>query len=177
MARERWLAYYILLELATMNKETAIYIPFVYAVYFFGRQPLRQYVISVMAQLAVYTLITVMIRMYYEHSLASYGVFFTTRPQLRILFEGYSYNTFIALLATFFLMTFRWREKPVFLRCGLWMLLPLSVVFLFMGWPHEYRQLLDVAPIATLLITHTLITATGIARSSQPVLTTHSATT
>ena len=120
---------------------------------------MKSYAAAVLAQLAVYAGISAAIRIYYEHSLVSRGLFSSTWTQLAILFHGYSYNTFVAMLVTFYLLTFRWREKPEFLRCGMWMWLPLLLAFLCLGYPNEYRQFLDIAPVATLLLTHTLVTA------------------
>lgn len=172
MAREKWLAYAILLTLAILNKETAIYIIFVYALYFCTRKPLLHYLAALAAQLVIYVTITVAIRWYYEGTpdIVTLGIYSSTPKQLGMLFNGYSYTTFISLLFSFWLLTYRWHEKPAFLRCGLWMLLPLAAIFLLLGYPHEFRQFMDIAPIVTLLATHTLVSATRSGQGGKTVL-------
>ena len=59
---------------------------------------------------------------------------------LWVMFNGYDITQYMATLLFFGLMAYRWQEKPILLRHGMW-LLPLSfALFLQFGWPQEYRH-------------------------------------
>ena len=53
MFGEKWLLYYIFLCLAVLNKETAILLPAVFAVYYLGRMEKKRYLTHVILQFAV----------------------------------------------------------------------------------------------------------------------------
>jgi hypothetical protein len=70
----------------------------------------------------------------------------------------------INIAVLFFLMTYRWQEKPAFLKTGLWLLPLVYMAYVMHGNPGEYRVFFDVLPLIILLATHTLTQAAGFAR-------------
>ena len=68
----------------------------------------------------------------------------------------YNIGTAIGFLTVITMILYQWEEKPLFLRCGLWMLLPLVSLCFFFGWLDELRDYYEVYPIITLLMAHTL---------------------
>ncbi len=63
------------------------------------------------------------------------------------------------------LSAYRWRTKPEFLRCGLWLFVPFTVLFLLGGFPGEYRVFYEVLPILVLLTTASVVELAGIANA------------
>jgi hypothetical protein len=81
----------------------------------------------------------------------------STASQLRHAFgTPYDLIDWIGALACVLLLTYRWREKPSFLKLQLLVLVPLVVVYVIAGSPREYRVFLEIVPAASLLAAGTL---------------------
>ena len=55
------------------------------------------------------------------------------------------------------LSVYRWHAKPEFLRCGLWLFVPFTVLYLVGGFPGEYRVFYEVLPILVLITTASMV--------------------
>lgn len=165
LARGHMRAQMVVFALACLNKETAIYLVFLFAIHQFGRMDRRALIGQVLAQIALYGAITVGLRLYFGNDHLSDGLFSSTDGQLQNLVRGIYFDGYITYLCCFFLLTYQWPHKPLMLRQGLFLLPLLAAVFFWLGFPYEYRQFLDVMPYAALLATHTLVVGTGIAQN------------
>lgn len=158
-------AYYGCFLLAVVNKETALYLPLLFAFSQWRTLPSRTLALHLLAQAALYLAITLGIRLETQGTVES-GLFASKALHLRQMIKhAYNFDGYLAYFTAFFLLTFRWQEKPLLLRRGLWLLPIMTLAFFLLGYPREYRQFLDIAPIGVLLATHTLIVCTGIADS------------
>lgn len=155
---KRW--YYVLFLLAVMNKETSIYIIFLYLLYHCGTLKPGKLFLETGRQLFLYILIRLYISSLYQHN-PGVELFSSWGRQVESLIHGYSFSTYLTALFFFFLLTFRWQEKPVLLRRSCLLLPALGLAFLWLGFPYEYRQFLDFLPFGTMLATHTLVRAAG----------------
>ena len=164
LARHNLRLYYACFILAIINKETALYLAMFFALSHWKSMPMRTLSQHVLAQAAIWLSITFTIRISMGGG-ADGGLFASKMLHFNQMMGAYDFDGYLSLLVAFFFLTYRWPEKPLFLRRGFWLLLPLSLAFVLLGYPTEYRQFLDIAPITLLLATHSLVTCTGLAAS------------
>lgn len=160
----RWYGVWFLL--ACLNKETAILIAVLFALWFFGRLPREQYVGMVALQAIVWLVIKLTVIYAF---MDNPGVMLEQRPA-SVLEQDFFNNAnsfrILALAGLFFLLTYRWQEKPLLLRYALWFVPVWLVAYILFGSPGEYRICFDMLPLLVLLVAHTLIETTGIGQSS-----------
>ncbi|MBV8938547.1 MAG: hypothetical protein JO089_01740 [Alphaproteobacteria bacterium] len=160
--RRRWSAYLACLAIATLNKETTIFIICFYFAWHWQFLPKRRYVRLGLAQVLVYAAVKGSLTLYYsdhpgfmvQHTFVD-NVFY---------FVQYNYVHFVAALVTAALLAYRWPHKPLFLRAGLLMSALNFAAYLLWCNPGEYRDLYWGMPVMILLAAHTLAQLTGIAR-------------
>jgi len=173
LAHQRWLPFVVVFALATFNRETSIYLTFVFALHFARRLSLRPFALLLIGQMLLYLVIQLAIRSHYQHAPGT-GLNWTFHLHLRQWLAGYRGTFYIALLSLLYLLSARWTEKPVFLRHALWICLPTLVGYVMVGIPREYRQLYECLPVCILALTHTLVASSGLARwpvaSPEPAL-------
>lgn len=157
---ERFWLYLILFGLATLNKESTIFCIVFFAIWFFTRMPQRQYVLLLIAQVAIFVVIKVAVSAYFGHK-AELLYWQNWRMMLLTLYN-YDFPNVVAILLVLFLGTYRWFDKPEFLRYSLWLVPPNIAAYLYIGWPDEYRAFYWCVPTASLLITHSLVGLAGI---------------
>lgn len=158
--QQRWAAYLAAIALATCNKETSIFCIFLYFIWCYGRLPMRDYVRLGALQLAIYAVVKGAITVHFASAPGRFLAFWRIR-HLYYLLGGYNYYTVIGLAVTVLLLTYRWQEKPPFLRACLWMLVPNTVAYVLFCMPGEYRSFYFSLPAAVLLATDTLMRWTG----------------
>ena len=73
-----------------------------------------------------------------------------------LLMSPYGIGTVVGFLFVILAILYKWNEKPLFLRCGLLMLLPLFLLCLRYGFLDEFRDYYEVYPVVLLLMAPTL---------------------
>lgn len=160
MFRQRWGLYLACVFIGTFNKETTAFGIFFFAVWFYHRLPRAQFVRLLVAQVLLFAAVKGGVMWYYADKP---GIIAGSYFQQHLDFlRTQAPMLLINLASILFLVLFRWREKPVFLRAGLWMLLPNTVAYAF-TYPGEWRGFYWSLPVLLMLATHTLISISGIA--------------
>lgn len=155
--------YLLAFFLSCLNKETAILSLVLFCIWHLHRLPARSFTLLFVAQCVIYALVRVALSFNYVNNP---GMFLEDNMSLVLSQDVlgsagiYKVTTFAAL---WFLMTFRWNEKPLFLKRALWLLPVMYAAYFLYGFPHEYRVFFDVHTPLVLLATHTLVVGTGIA--------------
>jgi len=165
MARRRFEWYMLWFLLACLNKETAIFLLIFYALWHARRLDRSTFLTNLLIQGTLYLTVRI-------------GIVVAFRDNRGVLLENHVYaqiatmltlhgiETIILFFSFLFMLTCRWREKPLFLRYVLWLFPMLWLAYIFYGSPGEYRVFMELFPLLTLLITHTLVKCTGLAESS-----------
>ena len=78
------------------------------------------------------------------------------------LLTGYNLTLAFTLLGLIILVYYKWQEKPQFLKITLWMLVPLLVLTLCLGYLDELRDYYEVYPAVIILISHSIARVLGI---------------
>ncbi|MFW0777983.1 MAG: hypothetical protein ACN2B6_09740 [Rickettsiales bacterium] len=157
----KWRWYYVWFVLACLNKESALFVALMFAIWQFGRMEHKQLLTHLTTQFMTLALVKIVTGYVFASNV---GVFLKTDYQtwqLDVLWSIYHWQTYLLLLAGAFLLFFRFREKPVFARKGLWVVGLMWVSYMLFGKPGEYRVFFEAVPIIALLATHTLAVTTN----------------
>jgi hypothetical protein len=157
MAKERWASYLCVFFLGCLNRETAILLILVFFAHYVRRLPRRSFVGLLTGQGAIAAGVRLVITTRYAANpggvaefhlldfLAKYAMF-------------YSFDSAVAWVLILTLLLYRWEEKPLFLRHGLWILVPLFGLYFTFGMPREIRVFYEAYPILVLLVVHSVLT-------------------
>jgi hypothetical protein len=180
LAKRRWAAYYPILLLLVLNKETAILMPLIFAVAMAHEVPKREYWRHLVAQVGLCTVVTLFL-VWAMRDRPGGIVVFHLFANLKSLSSIHSYLDFqkigpcllasrglsvaapvglnvLVWLPFFAVMFLFWRQKPRFLRLALpVILIPLAVLTLVYGLVTEIRDLYEAFPVAFLLVFHSLL--------------------
>jgi hypothetical protein len=158
MARRRFGMYLAVFVLCCLNKETAIVLPFVFALYFFFADK-RMPIPALAGWLALQAVLFVAIKgavnfvfrdnpgVPFEHHLGR---------NLDWLFQPYSVETLVAWAVLYLLIADRWFDKPPFARWALAMALPLMGLGFIMGYFDEIRGYYEMFPVLAILMAHSV---------------------
>jgi len=165
MARQQWRRYLFWFVLACLNKETAIFILIFFALWCLPRLDSWRFIFYWAIQCVIYIFIKIALSIDFMYNP---GVFLENHGSLDIssLLGGYNFMRLGLYFMTLFLLTYHWQEKPLFARYILWIYPMMVVAYTLYGIPGEYRVFFDLFPLLTVLITHTLIEGTGIAKAA-----------
>jgi len=175
MFGEKWLLYYIFLCLAVLNKETAILLPAVFAVYYLGRMEKKRYLTHVILQFAVgIGLIGILILIFRNNPGGvaefhiGYNLIYLSDIKNLFLFEPFRtcplapgglkvYRPvgcnlpFWGIIIAF--VAFGWRKSPRFIRIALPVVaIPLLAAMPFFGLVNEIRAVYEALPLILLLL-------------------------
>jgi hypothetical protein len=169
MVRQRWRAYFGLLVIATINKETAVLLPFVFGLYFLRRPELLKgrFWPLLGAQIGLWLVIKLGINFVFRHNPGGVAEFHLGDHNLGLL-RSYSVGTAVAWLVLAVLMAVRWSETPRFLRTALWILPVLVGLTLFLGYLDELRDYYEAFPVIVLLVAHGVARLTGVEVKTVP---------
>jgi hypothetical protein len=156
LARAQWLAYFTWFGLACLNKETAILLLFVFAANFYDRLTMRRFFVLAVMHLIIFSTIKLALTWIYLDNPGHMMEYYLLR-NLKHYFSPYTYADFFVSLSIFFVLTYGWTYKSLFLKRSLWMIPPLCVSYLMGGWPGEYRVFYEILPILTLLFSDSVI--------------------
>ena len=159
MVRLRWRLFIIVFLIASFNKETTILLSLIFVVYLFRRWDLiqrtffnRLLLIQVIGSLIIRAAIVWTFRdnpgTSIEFHLFDFNLGFLLRP--------FSITAIGTGLSLAILVFFKWNEKPVFLKRGLIILVPLMMSTLLFGLLDELRASYEVYPILVSLVAHSV---------------------
>lgn len=157
--------YVVFFTLATLNKESALFIALLFSVWFFRRMNSRQYAMAIATQCVIYVTIKIVLTMSFIPNPGWFLERHVADVLTNDLFSRSGYQRILVIAGLWFLLTFRWQDKPLFLKQLFWMMPIFYLCYILFGMPGEYRAFFDILPLAVLLGTHTLVAATGIADS------------
>lgn len=163
--RKQYKAYILFFVLACLNRETAIFIFIFFTLWAYKQYNTLAFVSLWVTQCVVFISIkSVLALIYYKNPgwFLEENLFFVLNKD--ILGKA-NFHKMINLGMLFFLLTYRWKMKPAFLKTGLWLLPAVYTAYVFHGNPGEYRVFFDVLPVLVLLATHTLTQAAGFAQT------------
>ena len=165
MVRCKWPQFLILFLIACLNKETAILLTLMFAIYFWGRRDLVNRMLFtrlLFCQLGIFLLIRMGIVWNFRNNPGSSLEFHLFDHNFMLLLQPYSLSALFVVLGLTLLIFYKWSEKPLFLKRGLWMLVPLVAAALFFGYIDELRDYYEVYPILLLLIAHSVGNIVGL---------------
>jgi hypothetical protein len=163
IVRQRWRAYLVVLIIATINKETAVLLPFVFGLYFLYRQDLLKvrFWPLLVAQIAMWLVIKLGINFVFRDNPGGMVEYHFRDHNLGLL-KSYSIGTAVAWIVLAVLVSVRWSETPRFLRTALWILPVLIGLTLFLGYIDELRDYYEAFPVVVLLVAHGVARLTGV---------------
>lgn len=168
MARRRWRAYFIVYTLACLNKETTILLALVFGLVYVreGLMEARLAWRMLGAQVAIFVAIKGALAFVFRHNPGSVVERHLTHNVA--LMKDPSFPLWVAFFGGVALLLFyRWKSKPLFLRRGLLILVPLVVLTFFLGQLDEIRDYYEAFPIMALLAGHTCAVMAGVEVTEQ----------
>lgn len=164
LLKQRWAPYLCVLTLATLNKDTTVFLIIFYGFWCFGKLRPQLFFRLLVVQLCIYCLIKGGLHFYFADrpgEEAFMGFFW------RNVWYVYAYNLYnvTAVLSGVFLLIYRWSEKPAFLRCGMWVVAANSLAYVLFCNPGEFRDFYSSMPLLALMLAHSLIRASGVEKS------------
>lgn len=145
----QWLFYLALFTLATLNKETGLLLLLVYALVYFGKLKMAEFVQWATAQAVIYAGIRYWLLNLYSNNPGSaveyYWPLYLEFPLLLLI-------SLLALAVLCFFIARNWHRKPLFLRQALIMSAPLLLLYFLFGYPFEIRVFLEAYPVVYLLL-------------------------
>ena len=171
LARRHWPAFYPVLILGAFNKETTVLLVLLHLLGNSSAMPRRAWLAHAAVQLALVAVVRVLLQFVFfadnpgqpvefwlsrnwelVSSPARWGFLFfhfTWVGRTSVIYPT-NYNLLFLLLLGLILSDFS--RKPEFLRRGLWILVPLTVLTFFMGHFDEMRDYYEAYPVIVLLM-------------------------
>jgi hypothetical protein len=144
--KDRMAAYYPCFALACLNKETAILMIPVVALYSLHRRlPLGRVLGQVAAHLAIFVPVKLFVN-YLTAANPGQQFNFELVHNLRFLTHSQSMASVVAWLILAALVGHRWSQKPFLLRCGVVPLAVLMAMMFFVGFFDELRDYYEAVP-------------------------------
>ena len=161
LLKQRWRLYMLTFVFATLNKETTIFSIFFYTMWFYSRLPRKQYFARLLQQCMIYALVKGGINLYFadKPGVVAQHHFLGQLDYASQHLLGIGLSAIVLLWIVFY----RWQQKPLFLRGGLWMLLPNLVLFIIICIPGEFRDFYWSLPVMIIMATHSLLSYAGFA--------------
>ncbi len=166
MLRQQYKAYVLLFTLACLNRETSIFIFIFFTIWAYKRYTTPVFVSLWVIQCLIFIAVKAILAMAYFKNPGWFleeNLFFVLN---RDILGKANFHKMINMAILFFLVTYRWTQKPAFLKNVLWLLPFVYMGYVLHGNPGEYRVFFDVLPLLVLLATHTLTQAAGFSQSS-----------
>ena len=165
MARQKWISFLVVYALACFNKETTILLTMLFVIYFNFMPPARldkpSFLKVLSAQIVIYLIVRAILNYFFYDNPGSFLLDVTgILAKHNLSMAPYSIEAFVYLFIALMVL-YKWEEKPLFLKWGLWVLPPLVVLCLFFGFLDELRDYYEAYPIVLLLMAHTMGDITG----------------
>ena len=167
MVRRRWGTYLAVYLLACINKETAILLPFIFALFCYRSGERGAFVRLLSAQVVIFGAVKAALFLAYgrnpggdlEFHLFDHNLPLLASPQFSSLFACLMFVVFCG---------YRWVEKPPFARTALLILPVLVLLTVFLGYLDEYRDYYEAFPVVVLLLAHSAAQLLGIRLETRP---------
>ena len=159
LLRKHMIQYCALLALATLNKESSVYVIAVYFLFAHTVMPREKWLFYGILQIILFATVKLALYLIYPvaiNTLTTDGL----TEHMKAAWDGYSVYTLLGWAGTLALLTYKIEDKPpILLR---WLLL---VPVMFAGWlclglHNDYLMFYSVFPAASLLAAHTLVALT-----------------
>jgi len=160
MARKKWISFLVVFTLACLNKETTILLTMLFVIYFYfmpvARLDKPTFMKILAAQIVMYLIARTMLNYFFYDNPGRFLLDVTDiLAKHNLSMAPYSIEALVYLFITLMIL-YKWDEKPIFLKCGLWMLPPLVSLCLFLGFLDELRDYYEAYPVVLLLMAHTI---------------------
>lgn len=154
MQRRKLGIYAFLFPLICLNRETAILLTVLFAVYFFRRLERRIYLIHVIYQLAMYIAIRLVLLWIFADA---QGTSFYFRPieNLQLYAREFvaSHMFLLLIVVVMGIVAARWRHAPELIRTAFLIFAPtLAVVYLCFGVSFEIRVFVELLPVVAMIV-------------------------
>jgi hypothetical protein len=164
MARRQWTAYAIMFVLACLNKESSVLLPLIFLVVAArGNAGLSQAATAGLFayQLAVFVLLrAAVVYAFRDNPGSTVEMHFYDHNQYVLLNPGEMSKRLMLLVAAAVAGTWRWREKPLFLRQAFLTLAPALIVMgVTVGMVDEIRAYYEMYPVIVLMAAHSVVRA------------------
>jgi hypothetical protein len=158
MVRRKWRIYLCVFFLACLNKETMILLTLIFVVNFFYDREMSKSLFTrlIIIQLAIFASVKLGLFLIFRGNPGTFVEFHLLDHNLRLLSTPYALSTAMAWLVLALLIFYKWQYKPSFLKCAAWIIAPLLLLTLFLGYLDELRDYYEFYPIALLLLSHTV---------------------
>lgn len=153
MARERDLAYVAIFTLACFNKETTVLFALLYAYYHWTALARSRVIVMIALQVVIASVIYGALQYVFAANGGAAIEHYWVR-QFNNLLAPNNWPGVVSVALMVLLLAIGLRGPRRMLRGALVMALPLAVLFLYGGWPGEYRVFLEIWPL--LIVTWTL---------------------
>lgn len=152
LARRKWIAFLIALFIASLTKETSIFLICIFAFHYRNKLPRRQFIQNIAAQLLIYGFVRFGLMFIFRNNP---GVLMESHLRIQLLLYQYVPGAGVVYLLVFFFLLpifLKWREKPIFLREATIILFPFLILYLLGGFPLEIRIFGECFPIIYALL-------------------------
>lgn len=170
IATRKHVLFYLVFLLATVNKETSLLLIALFVLHESKTKTISKYWVHLMGLCFCWAVVKLTLTLIFWHNPGSIVEFTLIDHNLRMPVEhplGFFYALAVFLLSAW-LIKFRWKERPVFLRQGLMVtLMPLVVIGMFVGYLDELRIYSETLPFVVLLMAPSLIDIFDNARESK----------
>lgn len=146
--------------LASINKETSVYVILLYALL---AKKDTNYIKIIIALFAIWAAVTLWTHVIYADNR---GVAITMHwfkvDYIQRLGVSLSFNKMATLFATFFIIMYKWDEKPLLVRRSMWVVAVSIIAWILFGIISEMRAMYEAYPFLVLMLTHSILSATQI---------------
>lgn len=158
MVRRKWQLYLPVFFIACINKETTILLTMVFAIHFFSTKRMARALFGklLLIQLGIFVAIRLLLMYQFRNNPGGAVEFHLIDKNFQLLLESYSLTTALTWFIVGLLIFYDWPQRPVFLKHGLWIAVPLLITTMFFGFLDELRDYYEVYPIVILLIAQTV---------------------
>ena len=159
IVRNRWYVYYPVFILGCINKETTILLTVIFAIHAFKKGENKNRIAwHVGLQCLIFFMIKFILMIIYKDNPGWFvcsGIWFLSRNMQKIAML-YTVPNLVCYSVIAVLIFYRWSSKPAFLKQGLWIIIPLVLLAMYMGYVDELRDYYEIYPIIFLLMTHSI---------------------
>ena len=156
--------YMLLFFCACLNKETTLFTFIFFTLWNYKRLDRKSFVILWALQVFMLLSIKTIITLTYINNVGSFLEDNYLEVMRGDILAKAEIRKFVVIAMLFFLATYQWQQKHIFLKTSLWLVPLLYVAYILHGFPNEYRVFFDINAPLVLLATHTLIVGTGISK-------------
>lgn len=168
LERRRFVAWYAVLVLALLNKETAALLVLVFAVRFARVLPNRAWVVHVALQLALVVAVRSLLLHVYRDNPGEPVRWSLSRNLVLIRQHGLDGPTLVLFVVLAVAVVARWRQEPALLKAALVMVPPLCAAYLFAGVYGEIRIFYEVVPAGAIWAFNAALAAFGATPTAAP---------